>query len=148
MRRLSRLARQMRFTAGSRVELARGGALLCEHVFVGSKGHPHAHFQHAIELGHLLSAETAARQLDGLSHADALALTLLIKEKAPARFPRAAARWHARVVLDTGGLGLGDSQLVGAALAALPQAEAARMLSKLTRRYRVANIDPVLRRFC
>jgi hypothetical protein len=114
---------------------------------VRAKGHPHAHFWRAIELGHLLSAETAARQLQHLSHADALALTLLIKDKAPGRFPRAAARWHARVVLDTSGVGLGDSQLLLAAVAALPDPRAAKMLSELCRRYSVANVDPVLRHF-
>jgi hypothetical protein len=112
------------------------------------KGHPHAHFQRSIELGHLLSAETAARQLGRLSHADALALTLLIKEKKPARFPRAAARWHARFVLDADGVGLGDSQVLLAALVALPDPRAAKVLSELARRYGVANVDPVLRHFC
>jgi hypothetical protein len=111
-----------------------------------SKGHPHAHFQHAIELGHLLSAETAARQLGRLSHADALALTLLIREQASARFPRAAARWHARLVLGTPGVGLGDSQVLLAALAALPDPRASKMVSELCRRHGVANVDPVLRR--
>jgi len=112
---------------------------------VSSKGHPHAHFLHSIELGQLLSAETAARQLGRLSHADALALTLLIKEQAPARFPRTAARWHARLVMDTAEIGLGDSQLLLAALDALPDRPAAKALSELCRRYRIANVDAVLR---
>jgi hypothetical protein len=112
---------------------------------VNAKGHPHAHLLHSIELGHLLSAETAARQLGRLSHADALALTLLIREKAPARFPRTAARWHARLVIDTPEIGLGDSQLLLAALAALPDPRAMKVVSELCRRYRVANIDGALR---
>lgn len=115
-------------------------------MFVPAKGHLHAHFLHSIRLGHLLSAETAARQLGRLSHADALALTLLVKEKAPARFPRTAARWHARLVMDTAEIGLGDSQLLLAALAALPDPRATKTLSELCRRYRVANVDAALRR--
>jgi hypothetical protein len=115
-------------------------------MFVQAKGHSHAHFQHSIRLGHLLSAETAARQLGRLSHADALALTLLIKEKAPGRFPRTAARWHARLVMDTAEIGLADSQLLLAALAALPDPRAAKAISELCRRYRIANVEEALRR--
>jgi hypothetical protein len=114
---------------------------------VSPKGSTYGHFRRAIEMRHLLSAETAARTLERVSHADALALTLLIREQEPARFPRAAARWHARLVLDATGIGLGDSQLLLAALAAFPDPRAAKALNELTRRYGVANIDPVLRQF-
>ena len=53
-----------------------------------SKGSLYAQFQRAIERGNLLSAETAARQLGRLTLADALRLTLLIREEAPERFPK------------------------------------------------------------
>jgi hypothetical protein len=42
----------------------------------------------------------AARELDGLTLADALALTLLIADAEPARFDRPAVRWHARFSLE------------------------------------------------
>jgi hypothetical protein len=45
---------------------------MSEHLFV-PKGSPHAHFQRAIERRHLLSAETAARELlQPLNLSDAL----------------------------------------------------------------------------
>lgn len=112
---------------------------------VPGKGHPRAHFQRAIERRHLLSAEAAARQLGQLSLSDALALTLLIREEDPRRFPRAGARWHARFVLDTPRVGLGDSQLAVAAVAALPDRKAVDALMDLARRYGVASVDTVLR---
>ena len=86
------------------------------------------------------------RDNSDVSAADALALTLLIREEDPARFPRAGARWHARFVLDTPRVGLGDSQLAVAAVAALPDRKAAEALVDLVRRYGVANLEPVLRR--
>jgi hypothetical protein len=112
------------------------------------KGSPHAHFQRAIERGHLLSAETAARQLPKpIALADALALLLLIAEEDPPRFERAAARWHGRFVLECG-VGLEDARLALAALASVRTSNAAlAVLAELATRYRVADIDGVLRRF-
>jgi hypothetical protein len=117
-------------------------------VFVSPKGSPHAHFQRALERRHLISAEAAARQLGRLSLADALALCLLIAAEDPVRFDRAAARWHARFVLEAGRIGLGESHLALAAVAALPgpaRLPAAETLRDLARRYRVANVDSALR---
>lgn len=109
---------------------------MCEHLFVTSQGTPHGRFVRAIRDRHLLIAETAARELGGLSLDDALALTLLIGEEDQGRFERAALRWHARFELETKALTLGDSQLVLAALAALPggSEQAARAVGVL--RYR------------
>jgi hypothetical protein len=70
-----------------------------------------------------------------------------MKEKAPARYRRAAARWHARLVLDTTDIGLGDSKPLLAALAALPDPRATATLTELAHRYGVANVDSVLRQF-
>jgi hypothetical protein len=49
--------------------------------------------------GQLFHAELAARELGRLTLVDALALALLIADAEPERWPRAAARWHARFVL-------------------------------------------------
>jgi hypothetical protein len=100
-------------------------------VFVTSQGSAHARFTRAIERGHLLAAETAARELGRLSLDDALTLTFLIAREKPARHERAEVRWHGRFELETPGLELAQSQLALAALAALtgPSAdEAARTL--------------------
>jgi hypothetical protein len=120
---------------------------LWEHVFL-PKGSPHAHFQRSIERGHLLSAETAARHLPKpIALADALALLLLIAVEDPARYSRAAARWHGRFVVECG-LSLEDDSLALAALSAVRFSPAAlQLLAELGTRYRVPNIESAVRRF-
>jgi hypothetical protein len=88
-------------------------------VFVSSKGSPHGRFRRAIDHGNLLSAEASARELGQLSLADALDLLLLIAAKEPARFQRAAVRWHGRFELEVRGLEIADAQLLLGALAGL-----------------------------
>jgi hypothetical protein len=61
-----------------------------------SQGHPHAQFRHAIERRNVAGAWAAAASLGRLSLSDSLALTLLVLEREPAKFPRVAPRWHAR----------------------------------------------------
>jgi hypothetical protein len=58
-----------------------------------SQGTAHGRFQRAIQRRHLTVAEMAARELGGLSVADALDLTLLIRETDRWRYERAAVRW-------------------------------------------------------
>jgi hypothetical protein len=53
---------------------------------VSSKGSPHSRFTRAIERRNLLEAEASARELGGLSLADALSLLRVIAAKDPARF--------------------------------------------------------------
>jgi hypothetical protein len=60
-----------------------------------SQGSAQGRFQRALARRNLLPAEMA-REMDYVSLANALALTLLIAEQAPQRFERAAVRWHAR----------------------------------------------------
>ena len=120
-----------------------------EHVFVRAKGSPYAHFQRAIERRHLLSAETAARELPTLSIADALALCLLLAEQDPERFDRVGARWHGRFVLEARAISLFESQLALAAVAALPRCDpnAVNAIRELSRRYTVPNVEAALRHF-
>ena len=86
---------------------------------LGNAGGPHARFQRAIQRGQLWAAETAAGELGQLTLTDALSLTALIARDAPARFERAAVRWHGRYELERPGVGLLESQFALAALAAL-----------------------------
>ena len=58
-----------------------------------SQGTVHGRFQRAIQRRHLFAAETAARELGGFNLADALDLTLLIRETDRWRYERAAVRW-------------------------------------------------------
>jgi len=53
----------------------------------------------------------AAREIGTVGLSDALALALLIAEQAPTRWPRAAARWHARFVLAAKGIEVENSAL-------------------------------------
>jgi hypothetical protein len=58
-----------------------------------SQGTAHGRFQRAINRRHLLAAEMAAREMGGLSLADALMLCELLAKADPARYERAALRW-------------------------------------------------------
>ncbi len=93
--------------------------------------------------GQLFHAELAARELGSLTLADALALTALIAKEDPARYGRAAVRWHGRFALEAKGLELVDSQLALAALASLPHDEKAALavLFRLGGRHGVSGLD-------
>jgi hypothetical protein len=114
---------------------------------VSSKGSLHGNFQRAIECGNLFAAEAAAYQLHRLSVADALSLCLLLAEQDPERFQRDGARWHARFVLEAQGIALMESQLLLAAVAALPAGDkkAVAAIRELGRRYRVPNVEAAIR---
>ncbi len=68
---------------------------------MGNAGSASAVFARSIHARNLIAAEAAARELGQLSLADALDLTLLIAEKDPRRYPRAARRWLERYVVET-----------------------------------------------
>ncbi len=63
-----------------------------------SQGTAHGRFQRAIHRRHVQAAELAAREMGGLSHADALALCELLANADPARYERAALRWLQRFI--------------------------------------------------
>jgi hypothetical protein len=63
-----------------------------------SQGTAHGRFQRAIQRRHLHAAEMAARELGGLNLADALDLTLLMREIETWRYERAAVRWLERFI--------------------------------------------------
>jgi hypothetical protein len=73
-----------------------------------------ADFQRAVERGNLLAAESAARELESVSLADALELLLLIAATEPTRFERAAIRWLGRFCIETRGVDIADAQLLSA----------------------------------
>ena len=63
-----------------------------------SQGTPHGRFQRAIHARHLQNAEMAAREMGGLSLADALLLCELLAKADPKRYERAALRWLQRFI--------------------------------------------------
>jgi hypothetical protein len=88
-------------------------------VFVGEAGSHYAAFRRALDRGSLTLALAEARQLPQVDLADALALVLLIREEAPARYTRAAARWLARWLGETPHATLEEAGLVLGALGAM-----------------------------
>ena len=67
------------------------------HHTMTSQGTAHGRFQRAIHAGHVQNAEMAAREMGGLSLADALSLCELLAKTDVARYERAALRWLAAV---------------------------------------------------
>jgi hypothetical protein len=63
-----------------------------------SQGTAHGRFQRAIHRRHVQAAETAAREMGGLSLANALSLCELLANVDPARYERAALRWLQRFI--------------------------------------------------
>jgi hypothetical protein len=114
-----------------------------------SQGSAYGRFQRAMRRGHLFQAELAARELGRLSLADALDLALLIAEAEPQRWPQAAARWHARFVLEAKGIDLEESALAFAAITALRGKHsefAAQTLQRIARARGITSIDAVVNR--
>jgi hypothetical protein len=68
----------------------------CEHAFVSIKGSPYARFRRALETGNLALIRTAAAELPQVNLDDALRICLVIREREPGSFDRAACRWLAR----------------------------------------------------
>lgn len=83
-----------------------------------SQGRPRTVFPRALQHGNLLVAEATARELDRISLAEALELTILIAQKEPARVPKVGVRWLQRY-LEEEQARLEDVALVVSALSAL-----------------------------
>ena len=58
-----------------------------------SQGSAHGRFQRAIHRRNVENADMPAREMGGLSLADALSLCELLANADPARYERAALRW-------------------------------------------------------
>jgi hypothetical protein len=99
-----------------------------------AQGHPRTRFRRAIEGRWVFHAELAAREAGNLTLAEALELVCLYAEAEPAKFEKAALRWHARFVTEVSP-SLLRAQIALAALAELRGgSEAAkRVLLELSR---------------
>lgn len=98
------------------------------------QGTAYGRFRRALDKGLATQALLAARELEHVGLADALELILLLRDKEPARFPRAALRFHARFVAEVRTMGLGEAAAVLGLLAAMDGergAMAARALAEL-----------------
>jgi hypothetical protein len=88
---------------------------LCEHPFVASSSSASARFRHALDRGNLTEALSSASELEHVGLAEALELCLLLRDKAPERYPRAALRWHGRLCREVN-VSLEEAQAILAAL--------------------------------
>jgi hypothetical protein len=88
----------------------------CEHLFVTSQGSPYMRFRRALDRGNVTEALSSASELEHVGLAEALELCLLLRDKDPERYPRAALRWHARLCREVD-VSLEEAQAILAALA-------------------------------
>jgi hypothetical protein len=94
-------------------------------------------FRRALDRGNVTEALSAAAELQFVSLAEALELTLLLAETDQDRYERAAVRWHVRFVYESKNVGIRESQAVLALLAAIPvNSLAATALAELLSRWR------------
>jgi hypothetical protein len=85
---------------------------------VTSQGSAYARFRRSLDNGSVTNALACAAELKPLGLTDSLELLLLIREKAPERYGRAALRWHGRYCLEVD-VELDEAQAILATLAAL-----------------------------
>jgi hypothetical protein len=92
---------------------------VCEHLFVASQGSSFMRFRRALDRRNVTEALSAASELGFVGLAEALELTLLLADKEPEKFNRAAVRWHVRFVYDSKNVDLRESLAVLALLTAI-----------------------------
>jgi hypothetical protein len=106
-------------------------------------------FRRALDRGNVTEALSAASELDFVSLAEALELTLLLADGDLEKYERAAFRWHVRFVEETKNVDIRESQAVLALLTAIPaNALAAGALAELLSRRRSCEriAEPLVRR--
>jgi hypothetical protein len=116
---------------------------------VTSQGSLRHQFQRALERGAAVEAISAAKAMGGLSLGDALALCVVLAERNPAQYDRAAGRWLSRFLEETPDASVEEVQLVTAALAALPKAPdlARPVLRELARHRQLSTVESVFNDF-
>jgi hypothetical protein len=111
--------------------------ILCEHSFVTGQGSAYMRFRRALDRGNVTEALSAASELQFVSLAEALELTLLLAGREPEKYERAAARWHLRFAQEVPHVDLRESLAVLALLVAIPANRlAASALAELLSRRR------------
>jgi hypothetical protein len=77
-------------------------------------------FRRALDHGNVTEALSAASEVGFVGLAEALELTLLLADREPEKYDRAAVRWHVRFVQDSKNVELRESLAVLALLSAIP----------------------------
>jgi hypothetical protein len=73
---------------------------------VTSQGSPYGRFRRALDNQNAMAALSAAAELPTVGLVDALELVLLLRDKAPEKYGRAALRWHGRYCGEVKDVGL------------------------------------------
>jgi hypothetical protein len=123
--RVLQARKKLRDRAGHRANLAAIHSIsrsAPERSSVDLQGHPRTVFVRALERVDVTAAMAAAKQMGGLELGDALALCVVLAERDPDRYRRAAPRWVSRFIDEAGDVPLEEIQLIVAALSALPAA--------------------------
>ena len=84
------------------------------------QGSAYGRFRRALERGNLQLVRAAAGELPTIRLDDALRVCLLIRDRDPDRYERAALRWVARFAVEAREASLADVQAAAHALAQLP----------------------------
>jgi hypothetical protein len=87
-------------------------------VRVTAQGSAYHRFRRALDRGNVTEVFSSASELQHVGLAEALELCLLLRDKAPERYPRAALRWHGRLCREVN-VSLEEAQATLAALALL-----------------------------
>ena len=87
-----------------------------------SQGTPYGRFRRALQTGNLQLVRAAASELPVIRLDDALRVCLLIRDRDPDRYERAALRWVGRFALEASTATLADVRAAADALARLPTA--------------------------
>jgi hypothetical protein len=118
-------------------------------LFVTAQGSAYMRFRRALDRGNVTEALSAAAELQFVSLAEALELTLLLADREPGKYDRAAGCWHARFLQEVPNVGLCESQAVLALLAAIPanRLAAAALAELLARRRSCTRIAEALVRW-
>jgi hypothetical protein len=87
---------------------------------IHAQGSPYTRLRRALDHGNLTEALSAAGELPHVGLVEALELCLLLCDRAPGKYGRAALRWHGRYCREVRDVTLEEAQAVLATLALLP----------------------------
>jgi hypothetical protein len=112
---------------------------------LGDAGSPYGRFKRALERGNVLAACAGAAELAQIPLEDALALSLLLLDKEPRRYERAAARVAALYVERVPVVRLDELAAVVALLSGLRGPDAPLAASSLAALWRQRELAPLVR---
>jgi hypothetical protein len=105
-------------------------------LFVTAQASPYHRLRRALDRGNVTEALSAATEIQVVGLVEALELTLLLADRDPAKYERAALRWHARFMREVPKVEMRESQALLSLLALVPvtRIAAAALAELLSRR--------------